>query len=292
MTLLCITHSMDGVRSCTIRGYHLANTDEGHEDRPGHTCRGCLPRPAEVGLLCRFCFDKFEAALVEGRDLIPHLRSIERAGQSVDGVRTTTVVQPTIPQSWLEADTLWRLLASVLVADAFASNTAEPKWPHWTSPAVGFSFSATVEQVMSAVSFATNLAQSNPTGIVSRDLGAEAAVRFYRGIQRALAMFPLEEKVKAERWIRCKTCNDYTIQDVPPLYRGDDRLLKCRVCGGEYDDTFTKWDMRVLAEEGWSRLSEDQREALLDRLQPDEAKVLDDAVKVVLLLSAVEEPAA
>lgn len=287
MTLLCITHSMDRIRSCTIRGYHLDGTADGHEDRPGHECQGCLPRPAEHGLLCRLCFEKYEEALGRARDLITHLRSVERSGQSVDGVRSSQIVQPTIPPSWSEADNLWMLLSGVIVGHAADTGADEPKWPYWTSPAIGFSFSATLDMVSVAVRDAVLKLRVYPEAVVSIRWGAEGAVMFYRGMQRALARFPLEDRVTHQKWIRCRYCKHNSILLLPPLELGDDQVLKCQFCENEYDPAFTDWDMRVWAEEEWKRRSEPQREEILSRLQPDERKVLDQSVKAVLLLSEV-----
>lgn len=67
MSVLCITaERLPGVRPCTILGLHrVACLDhEGNREdlRPG-TCRGCLPRTAEVGYLCRGCYERVSDAV-------------------------------------------------------------------------------------------------------------------------------------------------------------------------------------------------------------------------------------
>jgi hypothetical protein len=72
VTILCITTTgIPGIRPCTHRDQHritcpdrdvnraLHAHEHGYE--PEHTCGGCLPRKADVGFLCRYCFDRLEA---------------------------------------------------------------------------------------------------------------------------------------------------------------------------------------------------------------------------------------
>jgi hypothetical protein len=227
------------------------------------------------------CFEKYEAALDRSVDLITHLRSVERSGQSVDGVRSTQLVQPTIPPSWAEADNLWMLLAGVLVGHASDTGKDDPQWRHWTSPGIGFSFSATLDMVSVAVREAVQRLRAYPDAVVSGRWGAEAAVMFYRGVQRALARFPLEDRVTYQQWIRCRYCKRNAIELVPPLHLGDGQVLKCRFCENEYDPAFTDWDMRVWAEDEWKKLSEQDQAEVLAGLQVDERKVLDQAVRML-----------
>lgn len=58
MTLVCITNAIAQLPArarCRIRGQHYdsCNTD---------TCTGCVPRPANHGLLCWSCWTKLQAA--------------------------------------------------------------------------------------------------------------------------------------------------------------------------------------------------------------------------------------
>lgn len=247
MTLLCITASMPG-RSCTIRDHHLS-TCQWAETKTGRECSGCLPRPAETGLLCRSCFTKFEAALSNSVDLITHLRSIDRGAQSLDGIRTQTVVQPSYPQSWQEADALWMLLWGVAIAHAFEKGIEEPARPYWTGPTIGFSFSATVDMVAIAVRGLADWIQAAPADVVARTTGAEAAVDYYRETQRALAMFPLQETPTAVKYIKCRTCQQKKLRYMPPLEYMDAIAIQCSNCNTWWDPQFIEHDMKVLAQE-------------------------------------------
>jgi hypothetical protein len=55
MSLVCISNDVPGVRNCVHRGEHLEGcTGERH----GKECRGCLPRKADQGMLCVYCYEE------------------------------------------------------------------------------------------------------------------------------------------------------------------------------------------------------------------------------------------
>lgn len=245
--MLCISHSMPG-RPCTIRGHHLS-TCEWVASQTGRECSGCLPRPAETGMLCRSCYTKFEAALEKSADLITHLRSIERGSQSIDGVRSLTVVQPTIPQSWQEADNLWMNLWGVAVAYAMEKGIPQPERRYWTGPTIGFSFSATLDQVAVAVSELAAWIQASPADVVSRVTGAMVAVDYFRAMQRALAMFEMEERPEEVKHIKCRTCQQKRLMYMPPLEYLDAIAIQCTNCNAWHDPQMIAFDMKVLAQE-------------------------------------------
>lgn len=248
MTLLCITESMPG-RPCTVRDHHLTTCDG--KTRKGQDCKGCLPRPADKGILCRNCFDRFEAALNIAVDLVTHLRSVEKGPVSVDGIRTATVVTPTFPGSWQAADRLWVALAHIAIEDAEARKAEEPLWPVFTSIWEGFSAFASLDQVAEAARGLTGWLGTNPEALVARTSPAEAAVEFYREVQRTLAMFPLEEKAQKLRPIRCRECDQFTLWKHPPLTYLEDVVVQCAnpACMAFYDPAMASFDMKVLAEQ-------------------------------------------
>lgn len=66
MTIVCATNDgLPGIRACTTLGEHrvtcLDHPGWDENTRPG-TCRGCLPLAAEVGFLCRHCWELVETA--------------------------------------------------------------------------------------------------------------------------------------------------------------------------------------------------------------------------------------
>lgn len=77
---------------CTIRGQHVTEcADEcRHQmsDRPcspscDGTCRGCLPRPAEFGRLCPWCWQRLNADVVDAPSLARYLWAIAHAGPTL-----------------------------------------------------------------------------------------------------------------------------------------------------------------------------------------------------------------
>jgi ribosomal protein S27E len=73
MTILCVTRlNLPGIRACVHRGDHTilcpdhplnrAIESHLHGYEPAPVCGGCLPRKAETGFLCRWCFEALEQA--------------------------------------------------------------------------------------------------------------------------------------------------------------------------------------------------------------------------------------
>jgi hypothetical protein len=94
---------------CKITGQHKS-TCEGE-------CRGCLPRPAEEGVLCAWCWRRLTTDLAAVPALVVHLREIGKPmaqtnppgdGRSYRDPAESTV----IPAAWLEADSLESLVSS------------------------------------------------------------------------------------------------------------------------------------------------------------------------------------
>lgn len=72
---------------CTTTGQHTTTCDGTcHGCTPSRNhyadckgagpCRGCLPRPAEYGLLCAWCWQQLHADLIDAPQLVDHLRDM------------------------------------------------------------------------------------------------------------------------------------------------------------------------------------------------------------------------
>lgn len=102
MSLVCITNNMAGVRSCTVVGEHSVNCDGWRGSRE---CRGCLPRPAEHGLLCWHCWEHLITVLNRWPHFANIIGGIDRAVQRDSaGVRTTAEGYIPIPATRLSID--------------------------------------------------------------------------------------------------------------------------------------------------------------------------------------------
>lgn len=96
---------------CVVRGAH-------EPECPGLTCKGCVPRVANHGNLCAWCYQRLTSDVATAPDLVSHLRIIgaphaELAPLRV-GVRTPK--EPAegsiLPAAWVAADELHAMLAS------------------------------------------------------------------------------------------------------------------------------------------------------------------------------------
>lgn len=98
------TTTITCVRGCTITGQHATECADGE-------CRGCLPRPAEVGALCWWCIKRLRETLAEIPALVAWLNAagapLARFGATSDG-RGNGDSSETVPMhaAWLEADEL------------------------------------------------------------------------------------------------------------------------------------------------------------------------------------------
>jgi hypothetical protein len=94
---------------CRIAGQHQT-TCEGE-------CRGCLPRPAEEGTLCSWCWRTLTRAVEQMPELVAHLRAIgepvaQQAPPSDTSSRTDPAEGSVLPQSWLFADEMMSTVTS------------------------------------------------------------------------------------------------------------------------------------------------------------------------------------
>lgn len=59
---------------CTIRGQHQTTCED--RDLETDPCRGCLPRQAEFGNLCPWCWQRLHSDVIDAATLVRHLRYI------------------------------------------------------------------------------------------------------------------------------------------------------------------------------------------------------------------------
>lgn len=302
--LPCITTSMPG-RPCVIRGEHLeaclwaqiedaariegvttGMTMQAREQVglpvPSKPCHGCLPRPAEHGLLCDTCWPKWVAALDVAADLITHLRSVERGQQSVDGVRTAQGSKVPIPASWQAADLLWSLLSQVAITHA-GTPAKEPWWPAWVTVGGkerlrrrmdGFTPSVTLEEVRTAAHDLVDWVTADAAVVAARAESAQAAVEFFRAVQTVQHRFPMDDTAEPLPMLRCRRCGLFQVREHPPLHYLAERVLKCDVCDFEADPLLVDWDLKLYAQEVWEGLTAEERARLLPDLDTDEKRVV------------------
>ena len=81
------------------------------------------------------------------------------------------------------------------------------------------------------------------------DFGASIARQFTREVETACARWPIEDKARAVRHIRCQSCAGETIRYDPPRYEADTVKIACTECARTYtDEEFTTLVELVTAE--------------------------------------------
>lgn len=248
--MICLSNDTTRVASCYVHGHHL--DDCTGTRRSGAPCRGCLPRPAERGLLCRDCCDKADEALELAPDFIPHLRSIERAGTPdrmgiSTGKPTSHVI---IPTSWITADALWQQLTRVAIAHAKFHGEYEPTQFHGMTTMWGFGAEATIDEVTRDVRKLVGWVVKRLPLIVAREEPTRELLLLIAEFQRALHAFPLDEKARPVRYARCRECDMRTLEYRPPLDYLTPIVIRCTnsTCGAEFDPAMVAWDLRRLRE--------------------------------------------
>jgi hypothetical protein len=266
--LTCITNSFSDVRSCTFRGEHVEGCT-GSEVRwdsltgvltdTGRECRGCLPRPAERGMLCGQCAEQVEATLAkqdrgsatEALDLITHLRSTETAQQSQDGVRSAPGSRVILPVSWIAADELYIALANVAVAYSIDWSVEEPEWDVTASVLDGFNPEANDDSVWFVTKYLVDWVAADLDRLFAKQRGAIAAVRWVRAYQTKDRHFPRKDQPRRVRWVKCRSCNRKSLEYRPPLELEEPRVVACTTpwCGAEWDPQLIEFDLRVIVQE-------------------------------------------
>lgn len=195
-------------------------------------------------MLCRLCDERFRAALATTVRLVEFLASGGQAPNDVNKSRGKPGPRLPIKESQLAADSLWTHLAGVAIAHANGSGVDEPHWPAGTSILDGFLPSLELVDVVRVTGELVGWLQADQS-VTSRVAGAEAAVRFYRELQRQLARFPLEEKPSRIRYLRCRECREFAVVDRPPLRVLDVRVDECRACGAVHDPLAREFDLKL-----------------------------------------------
>lgn len=195
-------------------------------------------------MLCRLCDERFKSALATTVRLVEFLASGGQAPNDVNKSRGKPGPRLPIKESKLAADSIWTHLAGVAIAHASAAGVDEPLWPTGTSLRDGFLPSLELAGVVRATSDLVAWVEGEAS-VTSRAMGAEAAVVFYREVQRQLARFPLEEKPKRVKYLRCRACQQFAVVDRPPLHVTAARVDECRACGAVHDPNMREFDLRL-----------------------------------------------
>lgn len=205
MSQVCITNDIPDLRPCVVPGEHAEHCDgfakrydpdEGRRVPTMKECRGCLPDgEAMVGLVCWSCYQKLLDGLKVAVDVITHLRSVDRAGQTDNaGVRGSSGWVIPIPSTWRAADDLIVLLGHLS--------------PGFPSDANVWEVEAIAERYVDAI---------DPDRMVRRVWPATDAVRFIQTMHSVLIQHPMDDYEHRVRNVRCPSCKQRSLLWKPPL---------------------------------------------------------------------------
>lgn len=247
---------------CVVRGYHLADCDGTRPDRDGVgvvECRGCLPRPADVGVLCSWCWGRLQSVVRTMPALVEHLFEMGRPSTScaLGGAGCSVPAGPRglYPDAVVAADDLTAALASWCAQVAEALDSPVPVPPGlWVTDAVERVDPATGEAWVSApevVGVRDPLAVRALAAWLAPRLDAVAGHPWVGDMladladltRRAETRWPVEERERRVTDVRCPSCGAVSLVMSPPSVAGAEVLVRCTLpgCG------------RVLAEDDWAR---------------------------------------
>lgn len=111
MSTICVTNSMRTTKSCTLRDTHRETCDGWRGTRE---CRGCMPRPADRGMLCWTCWEALNSEIAIWYDFAAIIQNIDRAvTPDSSGPTQKPGSRVIIPQTRLDIDEVESHLASL-----------------------------------------------------------------------------------------------------------------------------------------------------------------------------------
>lgn len=239
----CIT-TWSGRRGCMVQGEHLTGCARADSvDGSLASCPGCLPQPARYGLACASCRERFEAAVSCAVDLVLHLRSGKRSFEPVgSAIRARSGPRFPLPHAWLVADEIWAALY------ALASQVDPLAFLDMIKGGTGrahLGARATPLLVRDALELAVALVRSSARAVLEQPKTAHLAVAFYRKVQQALAMFPMEDPSRTVAYARCRECGQQTLERRPPLQYLEPITVRCSNpgCGTVFDPAMIEFDL-------------------------------------------------
>lgn len=241
-TVHCITNDVADLRSCTVADEHLSWCDgyaRKYNRRTGQVeidatknCRGCVPRPAEVGRLCYDHLAKLEQAFSDVHGLVFHLWTEPSNGVRDTNTRVSGGGGPSWPipesrvhASWIVAS--MRNAVEVLLAEDDDQPTIDLRR---IDAAGGLSANATDADAGALVRQLRAALEVDRDRLIARARGAEAAVRFVQVLQTALWKFPLHERRHRVAGLRCPACGRTQMMWEPPLAHRFDVVIRCDNC--------------------------------------------------------------
>lgn len=248
------------VSDCSVRGQHVPEC-------LGDECWGCLPRSAEQGALCRFCFQQLVAAVVDVPGLHAHLvalaapsvsspMSSDGGGGGVAGSRVL------YPQTLMAADELASLLGSwadeiVRLHPGGVVPPSDLGW-RWSAPVravdpeTGDAFIPSASRLgadQSAVEALVRWILPHMAWVSRQSWVADMRAELCREVSTVKARWPQEERSHRVP-MPCPECAQKTLVYTPPSDYQVSAMVVCESlgCGKMWlDDAWTRVVSLVLA---------------------------------------------
>jgi hypothetical protein len=212
---------------CRITGQH-ETTCEGE-------CRGCLPRPAETGVLCAWCWRRLEADMGIVPALVAHLRALgephaESSPPSDGRAMGDPAFQSILPAQWLAADELTSLVSSwalVVIEEHPVQPMRGPTSAPWFGDVVAW------------------LTPHLPW-CAAQEWVAEMRRELARDVSTMRARWPMLDDAEPVRRVDvpCPRCDQMSLMYTPPREQGQPFVVACQ------DPDCA----RVFSEDEWDRL--------------------------------------
>lgn len=238
---------------CTPRGEHLPDcTDE--------SCRGCVPSPTAVGVLCARCWGRLQSAVRTLPTLVAELVAVHdgpsQLSSSSSSGRRTPGPSSLYPPRLADADGLAAALASwcIQAGEYLGVEAPRPSGLWWSAPS----------RKVDPETDGAYLVESEPVGVrdpaacaelvrwidplLDRVAAAPWAAEMVEDLSRlevhARARWGADEPDRRVRDIACPSCGAHSLVVHPTRVVGSDEQVSCSrpACG------------RVLAPEDWRQL--------------------------------------
>ena len=255
---------------CTIRGHHLAGCNGwawGRDEcgQPEEVeCDGCLPRQAEFGVLCPWCWGRLQSSIRTLPPLVEHLfdmgaPSLRSPLGRPGGGRSTPGPGCLYSDALVAADELHAILgtwAQEVAVEHPAAGSLPVGLCRWSQgrPAAGPLGWADVADGGADPVILGPREQEDTRRLVawliphlewiaSRPWATDMIADLVSAASRALARWPIQEPERRITNVRCPSCGAWSLVLIPPSVPGAERLVRCTLpaCGS------------VLTEEDWNR---------------------------------------
>ncbi len=239
------------VSGCVIRGQHLVSCAD-------EECKGCVPRPAEVGRLCQWCWQSLVGAVVDVPTVTAHLAYLARPALSspsgkTDGGGGAPGPRILYPPELDAADELVGALG-VWVEEIVAEHPAHLLGPsqigwRWSRPGVQVLHGEEVSPdpvplgaSQEAVEATQRWIMPHLRWVADQEWAGEMRAELSRMVATIRARWPWEERPHVVP-MPCPSCGCFSLTYHPPSVEHAPQMVTCDSpeCGRQWvDDTWTR----------------------------------------------------